>query len=113
MSNHQDIAGKLNQRVTLQTMTRTADAIGGAVISWQNIAELWASIAPLNVRESLQQDKILSEAFYTVTMRYRADITSDKRLSYNGRILHIEGVTDRDHSKQVLVLRVREEVGQS
>lgn len=82
-------AGKLDQRVTLQSVSSTTDAGGGRVETWATVATLWASVRPMSGRERLQADQLESPANYRVTIRRRTDLTTDKRILWKGKPLNI------------------------
>ncbi len=106
----EDIAGLLSQRVTLQQLVRTADVIGGASLTWQDVATLWAHVEVKEGNESLDHNKLTARTSYLVIMRYRSDVTTSKRLLFNSRVLNIESVRDMYGNCQVLQLEAYEEV---
>ena len=112
MNNHatENLAGRLNQRIVLQQSVRTSDGAGGASVTWQDIATLWAEIIAIRSTETFTHDKLEPNNIYVVTMRYRADITTKMRFMLGSRILLITGIRNVDEEKQILKIDVREEL---
>lgn len=86
--------GRLDQRVTLQQATRTADGLGGYVKGWSDVATLWARVEPLAGRERDMAQQVESPRDYRVTIRRRADVTTAHRLLWQGNALNIRFVAD-------------------
>jgi len=56
-------SGLLNQTLTLQTFTETADGMGGIVETWADYGSFKGRISSLSAQEKMAQDK--ETAFYT------------------------------------------------
>ena len=82
-------AGQLDQRIQLQSKTRTADGVGGATTAWATYATVWAHIRPLSGRERENAMRTEGKADYLVVLRYRSDITETHRILWRGRYLNI------------------------
>lgn len=104
-------AGELRHRVTLQSVTVARDAVGGTTETWTDQATVWAAIEPLRGREYWDAAQVAAEATYRVRMRYRAGVSPEMRLTYQGRTLEIESVTSPDERRRELELICREVVG--
>jgi len=75
------MTGRLRERVRIEREVRTADGGGGASLSWQTVATLWAAIEPLRGREQLEAMKLEASNLYKVTLRNPGPtITADMRL---------------------------------
>src|SRR5687767_10077208 len=90
--------GKLDQIVTIQYATTTADGMGGTTVAWkpEDYRQVWASVLPLTLseRERLASLQITAMQSYRVVMRYRSDLTTKERLVWRGKTLQIHTVTD-------------------
>ena len=75
-------ASDLTERFTILRKTTTADGQGGRAAAFTELATVWASIVPMNMREQLQAAAIGAKLSYTVTLRYRADLTPQMRGSW-------------------------------
>ena len=108
--------GQLRERITILHKTTTADAQGGRATVWGTFAVVWASVVPLTIQERLRAETIGSQVRYTVTVRYRADITPSMRvrwlphLATDAKTLEIHGVFNEAADRQRLVLECGEVV---
>ena len=90
--------GKLDQRVTLERRTRTADGMGGFAEAWGVIATVWAQVLPLRGAEKWEAMRVTADSRMKVRIRWRGDAdgqpyyTVADRLVWRGRTYNIEGV---------------------
>ena len=103
-------AGKLRQRLTLQTTAPAQDAHGQPIDSWSTLATVWAEIVPTRGYERFvsgaeQQQAVLT---HRVRIRFRDDVTSLMRGLWETRILDIEEIKDPNGRRSDLVLMCRE-----
>ena len=85
-------AGKLKDRVYLQSPVRTADGKGGfRLTGWTTEAVIWADIEPLTSRELLFAQGPHSATTHRATFRYRAGVLSTWRLLLGSRAFNFIG----------------------
>ena len=101
--------GEMRERVTLQAPVRTPDGAGGADIAWDAGATVWAKVEARGGDERAAGERLAARARLRVTIRYRAGVTAEMRLLWNGRALGITGLRDPDGRKRFLVLDCEEE----
>ena len=88
--------GKMDQRVTFQAETRTADNMGGAVRTWSNFPStptVWARVIPQRGNETVNGERVDAEAMFTFVIRNRTDVSENDRMVWRGdyyNIRHIE-----------------------
>lgn len=82
-------AGVLDQRVTLQSKSVSRGANGEEVVTWNDVATVWARVAQLRGREYFAAAQMQDAVDVKVTIRYRAGVTRDQRLLWNGAPLDI------------------------
>ena len=88
-------AGRLRERITIQRPVRVSDGHGGMVLSWADVATVWAEVVPLNGRELLLAGQMQSAVNMRVRMRYRAGVGADMRAKLpDGRLLYFGSVID-------------------
>jgi len=104
--------GKLRHLVSLQGRLSTRDATTGAVImAWAEVAQIWASIEPLSVREFLAAGAEQSRVSARIVIRYRNGVDRSMRIVHRGQIYNIEGVLpDKVSGREYLTLPVSEGV---
>lgn len=76
------LTGSLTERVAITQDTKTPDTQGGRSASESTLATVWARVRPLSGRELMQAQAVSSEVQYEVTIRYRADVTPQMRLTW-------------------------------
>ena len=86
--------GTLDQRITIQQETRTADSYGGAVSTWSTLAIVWAAVKPLSARRANDNAAPEEPATYRFTLRRRADVADTMRISWNSQTFNIRFVAD-------------------
>ncbi len=100
--------GDLRYRLTLERPTRVSDGGGGAVTTWDFVADVWAAIAPRGGTETIVAEAIAGRSTFSIHMRYRSDVTPDMRLRLGARIFEILAVSDADDRRRFLLCLVQE-----
>lgn len=86
-------AGKLRHRVTIQAQQNTQDPVTGAnIVTWVDVATVWASVEPLSVREFIQSQATQSEISARITIRYRPDLDASMRFVFRSKIYNPAGM---------------------
>lgn len=90
-------AGQLDQRVTFQRLTRTADTQGGGAVVWAAISGL-SNVAAMITWDSGDEmprsDQLVAQRRGVVRTRYSAlmdGVTAKDRIVWNSRTLEIVG----------------------
>lgn len=99
----------LRARLRLERLIQTPDTGGGFTESWQLIEELWAELAPAGSGEQELADHLESRVKFTITIRYRNDITAADRFTQNSDVFAIHGIFDPDTRRQWLVCKCTRE----
>jgi len=103
--------GSLRKRITVQAETQVPDGAGGYALGWGDVLTAWAEIAPLSGREVFAAGHLEGHVTHKITMRYQSGITTDMRVSFNGRLFNIRAVMNVDESNRWLELVVEEGAG--
>ena len=103
------LAGRLNKRVILQTLSQSSDGGGGFTDSWADTATLWAGIEELTGSEGFEAQQTASTLSHRVTIRYRTSVVPTQRLKYGTRILKINAVINPGQLNERLELLCTEE----
>lgn len=98
-------AGKLNNRITIQTYTDTKDSKGQKIKVWSDAFTIWAEVVSSTSREFYNAQKNNSETEIVFKVRYRTGITTLKRIKYNGVYYEIVGdpVDVKGQRKELLI----------
>jgi len=101
-------AGDLRERVTIQRVSSTRDAIGGLIETWSNLMTVYAKVAPMNAGEQYRRQQIQAKADWKVTVRYANSIAPADRLVWRDRTFQIKGITNPDMHRRFLDLACEE-----
>lgn len=102
--------GAMRHRIVLEEATRVADGGGGAVITWDAVAELWASITPTTGSEAVIADQLAGRVSHEIIVRHRADIVPAMRFRLGARIFEILAALDVAERRRQLRCLCREEL---
>jgi SPP1 family predicted phage head-tail adaptor len=94
--------GSLRDRLTLEQPVRAADGGGGASVTWESVADLWAHVRPISGDERLAHDQIAGRLTHQVWVRHRTGVVPAMRFRDGARIYEIVAVLDsprRTHLK--------------
>jgi len=100
--------GRYRHRVTLQARTVTRSATGAEVVTWVDIATVWASVEDLRGQEFLAAQKESTEVTTRIRLRqYRAGLRADMRAVLGSRTFDILAVLDPTGRRRELELMCR------
>lgn len=86
-------AGKLRHRITLQHNLQTQDPQTGAMLDgWADVAQLWARVEPLSVRDFIAAQAAQSLVSHRITLRYRAGLQAGMRVLHGAAVYRVLGV---------------------
>lgn len=102
-------AGQLTRRIKLQQQSPSVDSYGQQVITWTDVATVWASIEPSVGRELMVAQAVSLDQPTTITIRWQAAFASPKtvaamRVVYNGRIFNLHSVENEAERNTLLTL---------
>jgi SPP1 family predicted phage head-tail adaptor len=100
--------GQLRHRLVLEAPVETADDTGGVVRSYQTAATVWAAIAPLAPRASVDADRLAATLTHRITIRAGVTVTTRHRFVLGTRVLRILSVRDPDERGRFLEIAAEE-----
>lgn len=101
-------------RISLQNPgPAVSDGEGGFTQSWFDLvpAAVWCSIVPATQRdlERLAAGTVIATASHVVTMPYHPQVTTQTRLTFNGRTFYVKGVATPEE-RQIVTIALCQEV---
>jgi SPP1 family predicted phage head-tail adaptor len=104
-------AGKLREKIEVQSSTVSQDTEGGVTLTWATIAggRVWAAVEPLSGNEQMLAQQVNAGLSHRVRIRYMP-ITTKHRISYRSRILDINAIVNVDERREQLELLCTEAV---
>jgi SPP1 family predicted phage head-tail adaptor len=98
-------AGKMSDRIIIQTPGTARSAAGAVAPVWADFARCWARIRPLTARERLLAGQLASTIDTEIEIRYREGITHGMRVVCGDEVYGIEAAVDPERSGARLVLQ--------
>lgn len=87
-------SGSMDQRVTLQSRSVTKDAMGQDVITWVDVATVWARRINQRSAEAFQAAQMGDDDVVELHIRHRTDVRTTWRLQWGGVGYDITSVSD-------------------
>lgn len=90
-------AGLLDRRITIQGKIVTQDDFGGEVVTWADVATVWAEELELHGLERYALRQFVGHALRTFRIRWSAAVavvTTEHQVVYNGRTFDITDVRE-------------------
>ena len=96
-------SGKLDKRITIQSLTTTQDALGELVNTWVTVCVVSASVNDLTGREFIASGSLIDSVLTKIEIRYRTDITASMRILLGQQIYNIEAVLHQNQKSLILM----------
>ena len=86
--------GQLNRIVSIEKPTVARDSFGSEILTWGELAEVWANVRPAGAEERYRQESNKEQSLRRAKMRirYRDDVYETYRVVYDGFNWDIEGI---------------------
>lgn len=88
------VATELRHRVTIQTLTQTADGQGGFTDAWADTQTVWAAVYPMSASQRLDYNTVGVDANIVVKVRGRISIGEKQRIKFGTRLFEVQTVED-------------------
>lgn len=98
-------ASLLSERVTIQQPTQTDDGYGGKLVTWEELATVFAQVEPIfstAQSEQLVADQMTAYAGYRVTVRVRTDVTAAMQIIWKTHTLQIHSLHEQGEVLSIL-----------
>ncbi|MBB4104859.1 phage head closure protein [Allorhizobium borbori] len=101
--------GQMTARLDLQRPVSSPDGQGGAAVSFETVAALWARIEPMN--HALTEDASQREVILThrIWIARRDGVQAGMRFVRGARVFAIRAVQDPDETQRYLVCHCEED----
>lgn len=86
------LAGKLRDRITIQSKIDTRDDFGQPISTWSDLATVWAHVLFINGKEAISTNVDTASKSASMRIRYRTDIDTSMRIMFNGATYNIKAV---------------------
>ena len=82
-------AGLLRHYAAIEQRSITQDSNLDQSSTWTTFLQDWMAIEPMSGRELIAAAAVQNVATHLITMRFRAGVTAQMRVNYNGRFFNI------------------------
>ena len=96
--------GDLRRRITIESQTLSTDANGQEIVTWGDLASVWARMTFENGGESVEADQRVAQRIVKFTIRFRDDVDATCRILYDSKYYFITGV-ERLGRQRFLVIK--------
>jgi len=100
----------MRERVVLEEPVAVADGAGGSIVSWVEVAEVWAAIRPRGANEGVDAGGIGGRVTHDITIRFRDGVVAPRRFRIGARLFDIKSVIDVENAHRFLKCLVEERV---
>ena len=91
--NKNEILGKMNQRIVIQSVTETRSTSGAVTETWATFATVWAGVEMVDSTSETTEKQMIDRQTVKnttrFTVRHRSDITEKMRISFESKIFDI------------------------
>ena len=101
--------GQLTTELALEAMHPIADGMGGYRETWVETSTIWGRIEPVSTNQRDFGIRPRPEITHRILVRYRENVSADKRFRKGGRIFTLRSVHDPDESGRYLICLAVEE----
>ncbi|HMF29307.1 MAG TPA: phage head closure protein [Candidatus Cybelea sp.] len=100
--------GELRRRITIQTLVKNQDALGGFTEKWEDVLYAWASIEPRTGRELTDAAQLYPETDTQIRVRWRTGLAEAMRiLDEYGNQYDIYSIADIEERHRVIDIMAR------
>lgn len=105
--------GRLDRRITLQSASAERNSVGDAVVTWVNVATVWAAKTTNTGGRMFAAESKNYEAQLTYRVRYRSDIAAGWRVVHGDDEFEVTAVSEqgRGHYLDLELRAVNQTVG--
>ncbi|SMF48934.1 phage head-tail adaptor, putative, SPP1 family [Xaviernesmea oryzae] len=101
--------GQMTARLDLEAPQAEPDGQGGATVTWQVVASLWARIEPVSFVVAEEAAAESGRISHRIWVRFREDIVAGQRFRKGARVFVVRLVRDPDETGRYLVCQCEEE----
>lgn len=84
----------LDEQIIIQTAIVSVDDTGGQILTWQNLATVFASVTTTAIPENFKGQQLQAATRYAFTIRNRADIQLPLRIIWREQTLRVVALPD-------------------
>lgn len=94
------ITGRMRERVTIERPEDVQNQFGEATLQWKTLGTVWAQVTNLTARDYFAAQQAGTLATHRVLIRYFADLTTQCRFVWRGRIMEITSISIQEDRRE-------------
>jgi SPP1 family predicted phage head-tail adaptor len=98
----------LRHKMTIEQPVDSDDGAGGVTRSFSTLDTVWAAIEQLGADRDIDENRAAALLTHRITLRWRADLDTSKRLKLGARIFTVHAVADADERRRRITLLAQE-----
>lgn len=106
---NREFLGRMRERVTFEAFTGLDDGLGGVTRGWRRVANGWAAIEMVAVKEETVAQQHASAIAYKLVVRKPPGLNPGWRVRWRNRLLGITALADVDGRPELVVMQAQEE----
>ena len=103
-------AGKLRNKIIIESKVDTVNSVGDAIPAWSTFATVWAEIVTQSGREFQNAQQIHSTLNLMLKIRYIDGVLPQMRINNGGRYYNILSSVDPDGRRVMLTVMCDEQL---
>jgi len=104
--------GRLRHRISIQKYVAARDSFGGELETWEDVANVWASIEPISGKEYFASQQVNAQVTTRIITRHIEGITPKMRVVFQDRSFNILSVININEKKKELHLMCEEVISE-
>ncbi len=101
-------AGRLSERVAIEQLVDSIDAVGGQSSRWVHLRRVWAEVEAMSGDLGIEGDAVQPFMGWRVVLRFADDLVGAPlrlRLRWAGMVLDIRNIEDPESTREQLLAR--------
>ena len=99
----------MDRRILILQRSTSTDAWNQNLGSYVQVLEVWAEVKDLGAKEREEADQRVTVNPKIFTIRYRSEVSTKHRISYDGDIYQITGITEIGRKEGLRITAVARE----
>lgn len=104
-----EFLGRMRERVTFEAFTGMDDGLGGMTRGWRRVANGWAAIEMVAMKEEAAAQQHIRAIAYRLVARKPPGLNPAWRVRWRNRLLGITALADVEGRPELVLMQARED----
>lgn len=110
MKRNAEFLGRMRERITFEAFTGLDDGLGGMTRGWRRVANGWAAIEMVAMKEDAAARQHTRAIAYRLVARKPPGLSGAWQVRWRNRLLGITALAEVEGRPELVLLQAREEV---